>query len=102
MKRAAASAAFTVMFSSFLAFINNYLSGVIGLVEVIYFMILAFIGSYSVANLLLTLVKKYKKDSLSMIVLLGVLGWALVMLTLTSIYGMYIKPELIYKFGRFC
>ncbi|CAD8157568.1 unnamed protein product [Paramecium octaurelia] len=100
--RAAASATFTVMFTSFISVFIIALSGGYQLSQ---FLILASVsgcGSYLVAGILKKLVKKYKRESIIIQVLLVVIAFGLVVLPLQSIKDVYYNPLSSIQFGRLC
>ncbi|CAK82653.1 unnamed protein product (macronuclear) [Paramecium tetraurelia] len=100
--RAAASATFTVMFTSFISVFIIALSGGYQLSQ---FLILASVsgcGSYLVAGILKKLVKKYKRESIIIQVLLVVIAFGLVVLPLQSIKDVYYNPISSIQFGRLC
>ncbi|CAD8173617.1 unnamed protein product [Paramecium pentaurelia] len=100
--RAAASATFTVMFTSFISVFIIALSGGYHLSQ---FLILASVsgcGSYLVAGVLKRIVKKYKRESIIIQVLLYVIAFGLVVLPIQSIKDVYYNPLSSIQFGRLC
>ncbi|CAD8121505.1 unnamed protein product [Paramecium sonneborni] len=100
--RAAASATFTVMFTSFISVFIIALSGGYHISQ---FLILASVsgcGSYLVAGILKRLVKKYKRESIIIQVLLIVIAFGLIVLPLQSIKDVYYNPLSSIQFGRLC
>ncbi|CAD8110541.1 unnamed protein product [Paramecium primaurelia] len=100
--RAAASATFTVMFTSFISVFIIALSGGYHLSQ---FLILASVsgcGSYLIAGILKKLVKKYKRESIIIQVLLIVIAFGLIVLPLQSIKDVYQNPSSSIQFGRLC
>ncbi len=69
------------------------------LIEIIYFGGLAFVASYIIAGFLKWVVDKYKKESILLLVLIGVLFLAFVLMPTMSVLDLYKHPYKIYTFS---
>ncbi|CAD8112076.1 unnamed protein product [Paramecium primaurelia] len=100
--RAAASATFTVLFTSSISVFIIALSGGYQFSEFIILGLVSSFGSYMVAGFLKKLVKKYKRESILIQVLLGVISFGLIILPFQSIKDVYQNPLGAIQFGRLC
>lgn len=91
--RTAATATFTVCFTSFISFFSSALAGKYKLVEVIFYWLLSFVASFFVSRFLKYLVDKYKKKSILIGVLLGVIALSLTLLPIVQVISFISNPE---------
>ncbi|KRX06345.1 hypothetical protein PPERSA_04958 [Pseudocohnilembus persalinus] len=100
--RAAATATFTVCFTSFISFFSSLLAGKYQFLEAVFFWIISFAASFIVSTFLKWLVDKYKKKSILIGVLLIVIILALVMLPILQIGNLIQDPQSQLEFGNLC
>jgi uncharacterized membrane protein YfcA len=74
--RTSATSTFTVVFTSFSSLFSNLLAGRYSFMELIFWSSLSFIFSYFVSRILKYLVRKYKKESIILVVLLFIITLA--------------------------
>ncbi len=100
--RTSATSTFTVVFTSFSSLFSNLLAGRYSFMELIFWSSLSFIFSYFVSRILKYLVRKYKKESIILVVLLFIITLAGIVLPIQGLFRMIEKPTRIYTFGTFC
>lgn len=93
--------AFVVM-TSFISLFQAFLFGGISTNELIFFFLISSVGSYSVSAGLQWMVKKYKRPSLLLIILSGMLVIALVVMPSFAVWKSIEDPSQMFSFHSVC
>jgi uncharacterized membrane protein YfcA len=99
---ASATSSLTVVFTSLLSLIVALFGGLLGMEEVIWFFILALVGSLIISSYLNYLVKKYKRQSLILFILIGVVSISLAVMVISSLIKFADSPKDYLSFRSLC
>ncbi|KAM3140371.1 hypothetical protein pb186bvf_007531 [Paramecium bursaria] len=100
--RATASATFCVLFTSSISVFIITLSGGYHIKDFILYGGFSGVGSYIIAGQLKVLVKRYHRESILIMVLLGIITLGLIVLPYQSFKDFFGNPKAATQFGRFC
>jgi len=91
-----------VVLTSFVNLVQAFLYGGISMQEIIFFFLVSSIGSYMVSSGITMMVNKYKRPSLLLFVLSGIMGITLVVLPIFTIYKTISNPGQMLQFHGPC
>lgn len=98
----AATVGFFVVQTSFITLFQSVMYGDVSGTELVFFLVVAFVGSYGVSWVLKYMVEKYKRPSLILLTLCFVLLLSLVVMPVFSVYKSIDRPEEMFTFGSIC
>lgn len=98
----AATVGFFVVQTSFITLFQSVMYGDVTQKELVFFLIIAFVGSYGVSWVLNRMVRKYKRPSLILMTLCFVLLLSLVVMPVFSVYKSIDRPEEMLTFHSIC
>lgn len=98
----AATVGFFVVQTSFITLFQSVMYGDVTQKELMFFLLVAFVGSYGVSWVLNYLVKKYKRPSLILLTLCFVLLLSLVVMPAFSVFKSIDRPEEMFTFRSIC
>ena len=97
-----ATSGFFVIQTSFMSVFQSLLYGDLSITELVFFMIVAFIGSYGISFILTCLVKRYQRPSIVLFILVFIFSLALVAMPVFEVWKMIGKPEEMLEFNSVC
>jgi len=97
-----ATSGFFVLQTSFMALFQSVLYGDISFGEMLFFLTVAFIGSYGISCVISTLVKFTKRPSLVLFILVFIFSLALVAMPVFEVWRSVHNFKELFTFGSIC